>query len=424
MVVKKIVIRQHFCRLDTTPQPVGVIMNAYNTLCNQVQRDDLLQVVTDLMKIPSHSEVDNQEKQAGVYLADLLEEEGLSVSLQSVEDNRPNVIASLKNSGKPMLMLNGHLDTVPPGDMSDPFCPRIDGGNLFGRGAADMKGAVGAMVYAMILIKRSSVSLERDLLFAGVIGEESGSPGTRFLVDHGPQAEWAIVGEPTDLRPVIAHKGIEWIEILIGGKTAHGSIPDQGINAVTKASEVIVKLNRRLTERLKKRSHELLGRPTMNIGVVKGGERPSIVPSKCIIQVDRRWLPSQQVDDVINEVREVLQELKKDIDNLDIRYTTKMEQTANFPHTPLDTDLDHPLTNIVSGSVEKVGRNSSVDGVTYWTDAALLSDQATTPSVVCGPGNISQAHSAEEHVPVNQLLDAVKIYLGTALQASTDIEKL
>lgn len=390
-------------------------MNWTERLLESISKEELLDIVKGLIEIPSHSDAAGEEREVGTYLAELLEEESIEVFIQEVTDGRFNVIGRLPGIDQGSLMLNGHIDTVPPGGMEEPFMPRIKDGRLFGRGAVDMKGAVGAMAYTAILLKRNSISLDRDLIFAGVIGEETGSTGTDYLVNHGPRAEMALVGEPTDLQPVIAHKGIEWIEVTINGKTSHGSIPEQGINAIEKTSKSILGFKDKIADKFSARSHELMGKPTVNIGTIRGGERPNIVPSNCTIQIDRRYLPELNPGDVAEEIRGIFTDLEGEIPELEVQSVRRMEQTKDPLHPPLNTEPDHPLTQSLSRAVTQVGRNDEFKGVDFWTDASLLSYAASTPSLVCGPGNIDQAHSASEYVPIEQLVEATEIYLLTVL---------
>lgn len=382
---------------------------------NLIDKEELIEFIKSLISIPSHKLTEGQERQLGRFLADTLAKEGIEVHLQEVGDCRANVIGLIKGTEDGQsLMLNGHLDTVPPLDMPDPFTPRIMDGKLYGRGAADMKAGLGAMAYALMILQRAKIKLQGTLLLAGVIGEESGGIGTAFLVRNGPRADMAIVGEPTDLDIVIAHKGTEWLEIAVKGKAAHGSVPQEGVSAIIGATKVIQAIQERLVPKLQERRHELLNPPTINIGVIRGGEQPNIVPDECRLQLDRRWLPTETLESVIGELQHILAELAES----DPRFCAtlrRMEETSMVPHHPLETSATHPLVRTLKEVLQELRINSSLRGVDYWTDGASLS-QAGIPTVVFGPGSIAQAHSDEEFVKLESVLIATKAYILTALR--------
>lgn len=380
-----------------------------------IDKEELIELTRNLISIPSHRLTKGREKRLGQFLADTLAKEGIDVYLQEVEEQRENVIGMIKGTGEGQsLMLNGHLDTIPPVGMPDPFSPRIMDGKLYGRGAADMKAGLGAMAYALMIIKRAKIKLRGNLLFAGVIGEESGSRGTAFLARNGPKADMAIVGEPTNLDIVIAHKGTEWLEIIVKGRAAHGSVPQEGVNAIIGATKVIQAIQERLIPKLQERRHDLLNPPTINIGVIRGGEQPNIVPDECKLQLDRRWLPTETLEGIIGELHHILTELTR----ADPQFSAtlkRMEETSTIPHHPLETPATHPLVRTVKEVLQDLKVDTSLRGVDYWTDGALL-NQADIPTVVFGPGSVAQAHSDEEFVELDSVLIAAKAYILTALR--------
>ena len=382
---------------------------------NLIDKEELIDLIKNLIIIPSHKLTEGQERQLGRFLADTLAKEGIEVHLQEVEDHRENVIGMIKGTGSAQsLMLNGHLDTVPPLGMPEPFIPRIMDGRLYGRGAADMKAGLGAMAYTLIVIQRAKIRLQGTLLLAGVVGEESGGIGTAFLARNGPRADMAIVGEPTDLDIVIAHKGTEWLEITVKGKAAHGSVPQEGVNAITRATKVIQAIQERLIPKLQERQHELLNPPTINIGVIRGGEQPNIVPDECKLQLDRRWLPTETLENVIGELQHILAELEESDPQFSVTLR-RMEATSIVPHHPLETPATHPLVQTMREVLRELGVDTSLRGVDYWTDGASLS-RAGIPTVVFGPGSITQAHSDEEFVELDSVLIAARAYILTALR--------
>jgi len=386
-----------------------------------ISREEVVDLVKRLIRIPSHAETKGQEKKAAHFLADKFKKEGVDVRLQKVEDDRFNVIGTIQGKRKGRsLMLNGHLDTVPPSpEMIDPYNPKVRDGKLYGRGAADMKGAIGAMAYSLIAIKRSGITLDGDLIFTGVIGEESpGHGGTGYIVKHGPKADMAIVGEPTNLKIVVAHKGVDRIKINIKGKAAHSSAPQRGVNAISKAAKFIRAIEKDLIPQLNKHKHNLLGSPTINIGIIKGGINPNTVPGNCVIQIDRRWIPDESPSTIIKEFEDILNHLKESDPEFKAELK-RMEYLKETPHGPLEISEDHYIVKALKKSLRKIGLSPEISGISGWTDAALLNNQAKIPTVVFGPGNLAQAHSDVEFINVDSLSTATRIYMLTALEVCT-----
>jgi succinyl-diaminopimelate desuccinylase len=206
-------------------------------LLDLVDDDFVAGLAAELIAVPGHEELDRRETDVACFLDELLRAEGFATELVEIEPGRPNVIARLTGATPgPRLMLNAHLDTVPGYGMADAYTPRWRDGRLWGRGAADMKGALACMVGALRALRASGRPLAGEVLLAGVAGEESGSHGTLHLVSGGTRADFAIVGEPTRLRIARSHKGGMWAEVRFEGRAAHGSVPEQGVNAVEHAA--------------------------------------------------------------------------------------------------------------------------------------------------------------------------------------------
>ena len=265
-------------------------------------QSEVLCLVQDLISIESHSDVPGREAAIGRFLVNWFQNHGIEAELQSVEAERANLVATIPGSGGPSLMLNGHMDTVPAGSMSDAYEPSIREGVLWGRGACDMKGAIAAMACAMAaMVQHGETSqLTGELLFTGTVGEETGSIGVKALVEAGVKTSYAIVGEPTSLRVGIAHKGACFIRISLTGRGAHGSRPDEGVNAVSYASQIVRALETDLRAKLAKRVHPLLGTSTVSVGRISGGTQPNIVAERCFVDIDRRTLPDE--DDIVEEI--------------------------------------------------------------------------------------------------------------------------
>ena len=228
-----------------------------------------------------------------------------------------------------------------------------------------------------------------EIVLAGLIDEESGQSGSRALVRSGFQADFAIVGEPTRLKVVTAHKGDLWLAIQTRGKAAHGSEPHRGINAITQMARVIEALEGPYAEQLQRVRHPLLGYATLNIGTIAGGRQPNIVPNFCEIRVDRRTLPHETDASVVRELKAILRSQG---------CKTTLRDWKGVPSRPLETDANLPW---VKALLDVVGQATPA-GVNYFSDAGVLADGGI-PSVVFGPGDIAQAHTIDEWVSVREV---------------------
>ncbi|KKM09662.1 acetylornithine deacetylase [Clostridiales bacterium PH28_bin88] len=385
-----------------------------------IPEEEIVSLTRDLISIPSHSQIPDKEQKVVEYLAHYLDEQGIEYQLQPVENKRSNIIARYPGTGEGnTLILNGHLDTVPPYEMEvDPFAAEVKDGKIYGRGAVDMKGAVAAMVMTLVAFKRAKVQLAGDLIFTGVLGEEGRSEGTELLVKEGIKADGAIVGEPSNFEYAIGHRGLEWLEIEVIGKAAHGGIPEKGINAIVNAAKLIVKIQETLVPRLAERYHPAMGPSVMNFGRIVGGTQPSTVADKCIIQIDRRYIPGETVEQVIAEYEKILEEMAS-VDPQFHAVIRRMPENMmqHFDHIPLETAENNLIVKAVTEAVNEVtGEQPRITTRRGWTDAALLAGIAHIPTVVCGPGDILFSHSKNEHIEITDLMKAVHIYSLTAMK--------
>jgi acetylornithine deacetylase/succinyl-diaminopimelate desuccinylase-like protein len=337
------------------------------------------------------------EQQVAEFLAAQAAQAGLDVDLQPVLPGRSNLIAILRPTGriKQRILLAPHLDTV-PGASDAQYVPRLHAGRLYGRGACDTKGSVAAMLTALCQIaSQAPRPAATEIVFAGLVDEESAQAGSRALAASGFKADLAIVGEPTRLEVVTAHKGSLWLGMETRGKAAHGARPDLGRNAVHEMARAVDLLETVYAQRLRQRRHPVLGHATVNVGVITGGTQPNIVPDACRIQVDRRTLPGETVKSVCAELQSLFRTRK-----LRVQVTNKKQS----PCLPMETDARLPLVRQLFAIA---GQKKAV-GVDYFCDASVLS-AAGIPSVVFGPGDIAQAHTADEWIALRSLASATAL---------------
>jgi acetylornithine deacetylase/succinyl-diaminopimelate desuccinylase-like protein len=330
------------------------------------------------------------EKNVADFLAAVAARAGLEVEFQKVAPDRSNVIARLLPPGKirQTILLAPHLDTV--GADESQFIPRRKNGRLYGRGACDTKGSVAAMLTALCeLANTKSRPQETEIVFAGLVDEENAQAGSRALTAGGFKADLAIVGEPTRLQVVSAHKGSLWLKLETRGKAAHGATPQLGQNAVHEMARIVDALETDYATRLRRCRHPLLGTATVNVGMISGGAQPNIVPDHCTITIDRRTVPGETETSVRREITALLRAK---------RLSAKISSTKLAPCLPLETSPKLPL---VRRFLQSVGQTRPA-GVDFFCDAAVLSEGGI-PSVVFGPGDIAQAHTADEWISLNSL---------------------
>jgi succinyl-diaminopimelate desuccinylase len=398
-----------------------------------IHREEVLSLAQHLISMESHRDAVGREVEIGRFLAEWFRERGVDAELQPVEGERANVIARIRGSGGPSVILNGHLDTVPAGDMPDAFSPRIEDGTLWGRGACDMKGAIAAMCCAMVTIARDEASLLRpvededgvwprssetpprlhgDLIFAATVDEESGSLGVKALVDAGITADFAVIGEPTSLRVAISHKGSCFVRILLTGRGAHGSCPEQGVNAASYAARIVAAIEDELRPRLVRRTYPLLGPSSVSVGRICGGTQPNIVAERCEIDIDRRYVPGEPSP--VAEIQHIVTSICHDIEGLSFD-VAEMPMTSKVPHVPLGTSPDSLLVQAATEICGKAGLPAEPVGVTYWSDGGQLAASGIE-TIVLGPGDIADAHGPNDHVAVDDLTAAVDLYRDLALR--------
>ena len=330
------------------------------------------------------------EKRVADFLATVAARAGLEIEFQTVLPGRSNLIARLRPAGKirRTILLAPHLDTVVAEESQ--FIPRRKNGRLHGRGACDTKGSVAAMLTALCELAESKIRpRETEIIFAGLIDEEHAQAGSRALVKSKLKADLAIVGEPTRLQVVTAHKGSLWLQLATRGRAAHGATPHLGKNAVHEMARIVDILETDYAAQLRRRKHKLLGTATVNVGTISGGTQPNIVPDSCSIQIDRRTLPGETDASVRREIAALLKskKLSATISSAKLALAFALETEDRLP--------------LVRNFLRSVGQSRPA-GVDYFCDAAVLS-AGGIPSVVFGPGDIAQAHTADEWISLAEL---------------------
>ena len=364
------------------------------------------ETLAELVRINSVNPAYGGPGEAGiaVWVRHFFESRGIEVSQQAVWDNRPNIIARLPGrNAQRRVILEAHLDTVSVAGMTiDPFFPRVENGRLYGRGACDTKGGLAAMMHAVAGVHAAGIVPPCEVWMAAVVDEEFSFRGVTRLCD-GLVAQAAIVAEPTNLRAVVASKGVLRWRVRVEGKAAHSGKPQLGINAINHMARVILAFeqdNGRLASAL----HPMLGAATCNVGVIRGGVQVNVVPDHCVIEIDRRLIPGESPSAVLAHYQGLLDALQRQHPSL-----CGVMEPPMLVDEPLETPVDSAVVQLATTLLAERGLNSAPCGVPYGSDASKLSRQGV-PSIVFGPGSIDDAHGAVEFVDLAEVEKAVDFY--------------
>ncbi len=363
-----------------------------------------IDILRDLIRIRS---CDKDETRMIAYLERRLSAKGASCTVMC-QDGRPLNLVAQVGEGTRSLLLNAHMDTVAVGNLTswdaDPFDPVERHGRIYGRGACDDKGSLAAMVAAFEAKLEDKAWQERGrLIFAAVGGEERGGVGTKLLIQEGIRADAAVVGECTNLEPMIAHKGVLRLEVITRGALAHASEPEEGANAIDAMAPLIIRLNE-LSREVEKRRDLLCGHATLSITTIHGGVALNVVPDQCVISIDRRLIPLETEEDAWSEIETALNEVAA---REDINFDLKRVRCLLPAHTPQEERI---VGVSVAALCHRLGRDVHPAGFPATCDMTFLVNDANIPTVVLGPGSLDVAHKANEWVDIGQVQTAALVY--------------
>ena len=391
----------------------------------------LRDLAAELVRIPSENPLDGPvgggkgEAALAEFVASYLRDAGVACELRDAVPGRPSVVARLPGAGLPAetlepqspsqaeeagpaeageeaIWFDAHLDTVSAAGMeSDPYAGRVEGDVLYGRGASDDKASMAAMMAALIRVAQSGVQPPATIIFTATADEEYRMRGLHSLLESGLTARAAIIGEPTGLKVITTHKGVVRFTITTRGKAAHGSDPDAGVNAIYKMARVVQALEAYAKGGGGFDTHPILGKGTLSVGVIRGGEYVNVVPDRCVVDIDRRVLPGEEGRRVVPELRNYLSNALEDIE---------FEVSPPGLLVPgLDLSGEHPLAVAALAAVKQVTGKASLGGMAGATHAGPLS-KAGISALVLGPGAMGQAHTSTEQLDLTQLEQAADIY--------------
>ena len=380
-----------------------------------IERAKIESLIAALVRIesinPDLVEGGSGEEKIARFVADYLTRAGLESAFRVCAPAsaqmpcRANAVGILKGrGGGRSLMLNGHLDTVGVAGMHEPFSGRVEGGRLYGRGAQDMKGGIAAALIAIESLANGP-ALKGDVVFAGVADEEFESKGTRALLEN-VRTDAAVVMEPTGLEVVTAHKGFVWAQVHTLGRAAHGSRPEEGLDAIAFMGRVLGKIEA-LEGELRRHPHPRLGPGSVHASTISGGQELSSYPAESQLRIERRLLPGEDAQTFERELGEILSGLSSA--DKSFRAELKMGYSAQALETPLEARI---VRTLMASATKIIGPRAKLGAQSYWTDAAFLS-QAGISSVLFGPGG-SGLHSAEEFVLVDEVAQCSEVLVECA----------
>ena len=341
------------------------------------------------------------------FIQDVLQSRGVAVELvMNPEGDKANLYATIGDPAKPGIVLSGHTDVVPVDGQdwsTDPFVAEIRQGRLYGRGSCDMKGFIAACL--AMTDHYVAADLPMPIHFAFSFDEEVGCIGVHSLLDELAarpiQPLACVVGEPTDMQVIRAHKGMLAKRCHIHGCAGHSSLPDKGVNAILQAAYLITKLEQLHRQIRDNGPFDPIFEPphtTIHVGRIKGGTAMNIIPERCQFDFEFRNLPHQNPKKLFSKIKdyannELLPSMKAISDQSDIHWQT----LAYYPG--LDTPESAKINQWLKSTLQQERPSG---GVSYGTEAGLFADLGI-PTVVCGPGSIDQAHRPDEYVSIKQL---------------------
>ena len=378
-----------------------------------IHPEDAVRFCGDLVRFDTTNPPGN-ELVAAQYVIDELAKFGFEGELIHEGEGRANCIARLKGSGEqPAVMFNGHLDVVPVGKepwKHDAFGGEVVDGKLWGRGSSDMKGGIAAMMAAARAVAESGHPLKGDLVVACTAGEEVNMLGARTLVKYaglGP-LQAIIISEPTSNTLALAERGVLWPEITTHGKTAHGSTPELGINAVQMMLALLAEIEK---NPVPFEPHPLLGNFTRSLNILQGGVKTNVVPDACTVVYDYRTVPGQDHELLIAQLEEICDRMKGTYP--DFSATVRMLNNLPAAETP---ESHEQVTKFKAAASEALGRPVELSVMKFASEACIFLPELNVASIVLGPGIAALAHQPNEYVEVDAMQEAARVYATAAIR--------
>lgn len=381
-------------------------------------REYAISFLQRLIQTPSPS---GEEGEAAKVTAEEMKASGFD---EVTVDRLDDVMGTIKGAGTGRsILLNGHLDHVPPGEMDEPYSARLMDGSAFGvegevvygRAASDMKGALSAMVMAGKVIKDLGIQLEGDFKVAAVALEEVGGAGTQATIEEsGFTADLVVIGEATEMKIALGHRGGLRADVVVKGRSCHASAPERGINALYKAAEIISRIRSDLIPRLP--DHPLYGRTS--IAITRISVKPdasNVVPEECRFHIDCRNNPDYSVGALVEDLEGLIASMKEADPALEAEVVTSKRPGTGRSFTGFYTDPEeHTIAQEANEAVsEALGHETETKVWTFATDGKFYAWEGT-PVIGFGPGEERFTHTRLDHVRVEEYLESIKVYAWLA----------
>jgi len=380
--------------------------------------DAVIRLLSDLVAIPSVNPMGRPltgpgflEAGMSEYLEQWFRNLGVAVERQAAAPGRDNLIARYEAPGsRTTILFDAHQDTVPTDGMTIPaFDPVIRDGKLYGRGSCDVKGGMAAMLDAFARLVRERPAGSASVIMACTVDEEFTHVGSSRLAKSSLGADLAIVAEPTKLNLIDRHKGAVRWKIRTRGIACHSSTPQLGVNAIYRMGAVVSCLAEYAATLLDSTPDPVLGPPTLSVGRIEGGLSVNVVPDWCEIEIDRRLIPGEQAGDARDRVAAFLRGRLGELS--DVEFLPPWVQMP--PLSPKDRQASQWVEAIQQAVSKATGHRPTVGGVPYGTDAGPLGESGL-PCFVFGPGDITQAHTKDEWIELDQVQMAAQAYFAMA----------
>lgn len=399
--------------------------------------EEYIKYLKDLVSIDTHDLghgiKGGLEKKGQEYLAGLLKKMGASVRMDPMTEeaiqtclkeykegnpghnyeDRFNVYGTFPGNGGRSLMFNGHMDTMPAGDLTEwntpPHEPVILDGKMYGLGTADMKGGLMASVMAVKLLKDAGIELPGDVIITSVCDEEGGGNGSMQAIISGERADGVVVCEGTSDELIAAHMGFVFFKVEIEGKANHSGAKRLGVSAIEKSMKVIRELDELEHKWLLTYKHPLLPAPNLNVGTIKGGTAGSTVAGACMFETCVHYLPGvMSYDQIVSEFRDAVERVSLSDPWLrEHRPKITIYQSGGA----FEMDLEHSFVENFCKSYEKARKKPlNIVGSPAGCDSRLWRNIAKCPTLQFGPGNLSQCHAVNEYVSIDAYLESILVY--------------
>ncbi len=399
-------------------------MMEMSSLFEMIDEESAISFLQSLIQINSVNPP-GAERAVAEAIQQRLADTRLRVELDQIAEERANLLVSMPVSisyeasaqTRKTLVYSGHFDTVPTGTVEwtyPPFSGVKVGNRIYGRGSTDMKSGVAAMIVAMEVIAKAGIELPCDLRFVGTVGEEVDCLGAKAIASKGQidDAKAIVVSEPTANQLIVAHKGALWLEVTMIGKTAHGSMPQHGINAIQAVNRFLTALHEYT---LAHTPHPILGSATMNIGMISGGVSPNVVPDRCSVTIDIRTVPGQSHQAIVAEIEQLARQVSE---RMSAGCQVKIINDMACVHTP----AEHPfIATAQRTAAVHFQQKLDAKGVNYYTDASVYQPHLQgIPVLIYGPGEPGMAHQPDEWVDVEKYLHAIRFFIALAMEYGQD----